>query len=306
MAAHEFVLAQERLLRRLTDSLPVGIAQADSDGLIVLRNQRLTAILGRANATTIAELFACLAAEDHNAFDDAVAAALTGTDSDLEVDACQDSATPLRCHLTLRALDDGNGVIVCVEDITDRARLRDELDHRATFDALTECHNRASTLHEVHRALTALATGNSHGVTVVFIDLDGFKAVNDRHGHAAGDEVLRRVGGCLRDAMRSSDIVGRIGGDEFLVLSTATNSCDQAMALGDRVADAVAATIGPSPGHRVAASFGIAWTGPHDLTPHAADDLISRADAAMYESKRNGDGRPVHATAIPSPLGAGP
>jgi diguanylate cyclase (GGDEF)-like protein/PAS domain S-box-containing protein len=296
MAAHEFVRAQESLLRRLTDSLPVGIAQADGDGLIVHRNQRLTAILGRPSATTLAELFGSLAENHREPFFAAVDEALAGLDSDLEVEIGGNGSDPLRGHVTLRALEDSQGVIVCVDDITDRARLRDELHRRATFDALTGCHNRASTLSEVVQALNRLAAGGGAGVTVVFLDLDGFKSVNDLHGHATGDARLRDVGACLRSTVRSGDIVGRLGGDEFLVLSTAPNGPEQAMALAARLARSLGATIPPSTGRTAAASIGVTWTGQREpaLSP-SPDDLISAADYAMYRSKINRDGRPVWA-----------
>jgi diguanylate cyclase (GGDEF)-like protein len=318
MAAHEFVRAQEHLLRRLTDSLPVGVAQADADGLIVHRNQRLTAIVGRPDATTLTQLFDSASATHQAAFADAVTDALSGHDSDLEIDIddihidagagdqSEDDALR-RCHLTLRALDDGHGVIVCVDDITDRARLRDELHHRATFDALTNCHNRAATLHAVQQELDALAAGRHPGVTVVFIDLDGFKSVNDRHGHAAGDARLRDVARCLRAAAHGRDIVGRLGGDEFLVLSTTPASPDQATAMAARLADALADAIPPSHGHRAAASIGLTWTSRNEPPPTpTADDLINAADTAMYQSKANGDGRPIHTNPATSPTTATP
>src|SRR5207237_4161487 len=131
--------------------------------------------------------------------------------------------------------DDGgevSGAIVCVEDVTDSVRLRGELEHRATYDVLTRCHNRASIMSTLEAALAAGATSTTG---VAFLDIDGFKSVNDSLGHAAGDELLVVVADRLRAAVRGRDIVGRFGGDEFLIVCPDVGDPAEALALAQRV-----------------------------------------------------------------------
>ena len=93
--------------------------------------------------------------------------------------------------------------------------MRNELERRASLDPLTKCHNRRSIMTTLERTL-AKYRETSLGVAVIFVDLDRFKPVNDRFGHAAGDELLTVLADRLRRTVRADDIVGRIGGDEFL------------------------------------------------------------------------------------------
>jgi diguanylate cyclase (GGDEF)-like protein len=131
---------------------------------------------------------------------------------------------------------------------------------------------------------------------VVFVDVDCFKAVNDEHGHAVGDELLRAVARRLQAGVREGDMVGRIGGDEFLVVCPDIGGADSAMRLAERLSAAVRhesirAAIGNIAPQ---VSIGVAWSEGDDL---AADAIVLQADAAMYESKRRGTGEPQLANA---------
>ena len=128
-------------------------------------------------------------------------------------------------------------------------------------------------------------------VGVIFLDLDGFKLVNDTHGHRTGDlvlvEAVRRVEQCIRD----TDTLGRLGGDEFLVVCT--DACDLAavVQIGTRIADMFAVPVDlADDAIAIRASIGIAVGHGSSTT---SESLIADADAAMYVAKRNGDGRPV-------------
>jgi diguanylate cyclase (GGDEF)-like protein len=151
----------------------------------------------------------------------------------------------------------------------------------ASTDALTGCPNRRAFLDRLGGAITAAGTGRRSAVCL--IDLDGFKAVNDRDGHAAGDAALVAITAALTGAVRDSDIVARLGGDEFAVLADVSATMD-ADELAERLRDAVA-EAGRDCG--VTASVGVALV---DL----ADDvnlLLHRADAAMYRAKTSGGNR---------------
>ncbi|MCE0537846.1 EAL domain-containing protein [Kineosporia rhizophila] len=203
--------------------------------------------------------------------------------------------------LRLRPLPGPLGEVVhaSIEQIVDtfRAReaLQEELAHQANHDPLTGLANRAQVLEQ----LTALL-GDDEPEThtgVLFIDLDGFKAVNDTHGHAAGDRVLIEVAQRLSAGLRPSDVVGRFGGDEFVVLLPKVPGIAPLAELAQRLVAAVSWS-GPLDGGadgdrgavrnvQVGASIGVALSSP-DST---ADTLLAEADLAAYRAKRAGRGR---------------
>ncbi len=176
----------------------------------------------------------------------------------------------------------------------DRRVLTRRLHRLATYDGLTGCLNyqafQTALANEAQRA-----ERYGRPLTVVIADLDGFKAVNDRHGHAAGDVALTRIAAALLDGVRSPDFVGRIGGDEFVLLLPET-STPEAHELVERLRADIERAETPE---RVTMSFGLStWRGPGD----SSSELLGRADSALYEAKRHGRDR----LAIAPPSGASP
>jgi diguanylate cyclase (GGDEF)-like protein/PAS domain S-box-containing protein len=180
---------------------------------------------------------------------------------------------------------DVRGVVVNLHDISDRKRAEEELSHQAFHDALTGLANRALFRDRLDHALERNA-GTGTDPAVIFMDLDGFKNVNDSLGHDVGDELLREVAARLTTAVRRGDTVGRLGGDEFAILIEQSNRpLDEATAMADRVLQVLrdpvrlgARTI------TVSASVGIAvGDGMSDST-----GLLRDADVAMYQSKATG------------------
>ena len=167
----------------------------------------------------------------------------------------------------------------------------DELEYRALHDPLTDLPNRTLVL---DRAEQILARGRRQDVpvTALFVDIDGFKQINDRHGHHAGDEVLRQVGARLKTVLRENDTVGRLGGDEFVMLIDSLGLEAAPDLVAERILDVLRQPIRLSQsGHSqsehspicVTASIGIA-TG----RPASAEDLMQNADLALYEAKATG------------------
>lgn len=296
MAAHEAVQQRERLLRRVAESLPVGIMQLSADRALVYANARLAALLGIDAVSGVADLLAVVPEADRDPLAEALDAALDGeTDTELEIAVVHQASGEARvCAVSLVSLSDREGApgaLLSLTDVTDSARMRAELTAKATYDVLTGCHNRASTMAFLEQLLADPAAGPT---AVIFVDLDRLKPVNDSLGHDAGDELLALTAARLTGVLRRDDIVGRIGGDEFLVVCRGLETPKAALDMGTRVREALVApavlTAGPVD---VSASIGVAHATPG--TDVAA--LIRQADRAMYVSKQEGRGRPVLADA---------
>jgi len=307
MAAQEQVREREALLHDLTEALPVGVLQLGREAQVLHANARLFDILGtrepvELDGLPVGALLPPLdphyATRLHAAVADVLA---TGTGRDLALTRRRHSdRTQVHLEVTVRpvvsAADGVRGAVVVFDEVTERIRLRAELEDRATYDQLTRCLNRAAALAALEDLVEASReSGTEQGVGVLFIDLDGFKAVNDDWGHAAGDEMLVVVAQRLRSAVRGSDVVGRIGGDEFVVSRGGCREYELT-ALVQRVHKALSGTArlgcGPVP---LGASVGIAWASAVSTT---AGLLLNNADAAMYAVKRQ---RQAGRTSPPAP-----
>jgi diguanylate cyclase (GGDEF)-like protein len=168
----------------------------------------------------------------------------------------------------------------------DNARLHGMVERQALVDGLTGLANRRAASDALH-AEAARATRLETPLSVVLADLDGFKDVNDVYGHAVGDEVLRVFAEVLRETLRESDVAGRWGGEEFLLLLPGADE-EGAAQLADRVRRALAARSIPGvPDLRVTASFGVAEYAGETNT----EQLVAAADSALYRAKRAGKDR---------------
>ncbi len=181
----------------------------------------------------------------------------------------------------------GDGIALTLRDITEQRLLQRSLEHQAVHDPLTLLPNRVLIEQRIDEALTDLAFTPST-VTVLFIDLDRFKLINDGIGHAAGDQLLIQFAHRLRDAVRSTDAIGRLGGDEFLVVLNDVGKprCDEII---DRILTSCRAPYSID-GREifVSATVGAASTTTHDASPAG---LIADADRAMYAAKMLGGDR---------------
>ncbi|MCP3816799.1 EAL domain-containing protein [Streptomyces sp. A3M-1-3] len=185
------------------------------------------------------------------------------------------------------------GLILNSRDVTERVRLQAQLQHNAEHDPLTDLPNRALFTQRVRQALTGRRASDP-GTAVLFIDLDGFKAVNDSIGHQAGDELLIQAARRLQDSVRAGDTAARLGGDEFAALILGDGGRDrsareyQVHEIADRLRVTLSKPyrIGCSD-VRVAASIGVAFA-EEGITP---TDLMRNADLAMYRAKAAGKDR---------------
>lgn len=169
-----------------------------------------------------------------------------------------------------------------------RKQMETQLRHMARHDPLTDLPNRQLVHDRLHHALM-LAQRESSPLAVLSVDLDDFKPVNDRHGHAAGDRVLQEVARRLLHSVRASDTVGRLGGDEFVVLLHTLQDAADARQVADKIATALSQPHDiDGQAVTVSASIGIALAPQHGRD---AAELLHLADAAMYAAKREGGNR---------------
>ncbi|WFU81686.1 EAL domain-containing protein [Bradyrhizobium sp. CIAT3101] len=178
------------------------------------------------------------------------------------------------------------GWLATHDDVTERIRADERIAHMAHYDALTDLPNRVLMRGHLERRVAELAQGNPFAI--LYIDVDEFKGVNDSLGHEVGDELLRQVAGRLRACVSGNDLVARLGGDEFAIVKAGT--CDQAAlsALAEQILTSLRMPV-DCKGQEITtdASIGIAIAPDHGDN---LEDLLKRADLAMYAAKSEGRG----------------
>ena len=188
-----------------------------------------------------------------------------------------------------------SGIVLVLRDVAERAEREERLRDEALHDDLTGLPNRALFYDRLERAL------GSEGAGLLYCDLDGFKAVNDRHGHHAGDEVLIEAARRISSVLRAGDTAARLGGDEFGVLLNGVAGPNDAVQAAQRVLGTFREPIQTSEGPvRLHPSVGVAVAKGHDTAP---DELLRRADLAMYEAKRSAVRRWSLYSALIEPVG---
>jgi diguanylate cyclase (GGDEF)-like protein/PAS domain S-box-containing protein len=289
--SEERALAQEQLrrsndrFRALVNNARDVITVVDVAGRIRYQSPSVLAALGRSHEELLGSDFADLVhADDHARMRATLAGSLAAPSVPISDAWRLRVGGDVRLHeVTVCALVDDpavGGVVLNYRDITERARLQRQLEHQANTDVLTGLPNRA----HLQDALVRIAAGQED-VAVLFIDLDGFKVVNDSLGHAAGDRLLQSVARRLASGVRAEDLVARLGGDEFTVVVTGERVA-QAQVLAERLIDSINEPfLVNGQVVLVGASVGIASTAEGERSP---DALMRNADAAMYRAKGNG------------------
>ena len=200
---------------------------------------------------------------------------------------CRDGST-VWTEVRATGMTSASGAFLCImgvtRDITERRRLQEEIKAQATRDGLTGVWNRRR-LEELGRFEVQRFERYGHPLSVVFMDLDHFKRVNDQAGHGVGDAVLKDFCAAAQGCLRSTDLLGRWGGEEFLVLLPNTVQA-HARPLAERIRGAMAARVSPEAG-QVTASLGVAQCRAGDTW----ESLVARADEALYRAKAGGRNR---------------
>ncbi len=194
------------------------------------------------------------------------------------------------CWLSISAVSDDAGLVTHYvathTDITLRKAAEDEVKHLAFFDPLTNLPNRRLLADRLHQGVTHAKRDQGH-VALIFVDLDRFKPINDRYGHAAGDQLLQSVAHRLRACVRESDTVARVGGDEFVVLLDGINHTNDAMQVAEKIHAVLLEPFRLASGQSVhiSSSAGVALYPEHGMDEAT---LSHHADVAMYAAKAAG------------------
>lgn len=293
--AEEVRRESEERFRSAFESASVGMALVGTDGRLLKVNAALCEMLGYAEPELLAMTVADFTHPDDLGQDSAQMARMRAGEIPVyqkEKRYIHKAGHLVWALLNLSMVRDLHGkppyFVGQVQDITERKLAEAELYRLATDDPLTGLFNRRRFQDELENQLEYADRYGSHGA-VLFVDLDGFKYVNDTLGHQAGDELLVSVAALLRRRMRKTDFVARLGGDEFAILLLQVDQ-EEAQQIAGELLKAVQGQAFPVVGRTVnlAASTGIALFPQHGLS---ATELLAKADIAMYEAKESGRGR---------------
>lgn len=291
----EELVERERAFRSLAENAPDNIARYDTEGRLIYLNPPLEATMGKPAGQLLgkrpSEHF-----DDgrYDLYEEKIFHVIeTGQETMFELAT---SSTPMEVtyhwvHMVAERDESGvlTGVLAVGRDITKRKRLEKELEHQAHFDHLTGLANRR---HFLDQAQSELARIGRYGgeLSLIMFDIDHFKRFNDTYGHDIGDLVLQKIAEISRETMRESDIVGRIGGEEFVVLLPHSD-IQQAMDAAERLRVAIAkgqVRLESGLPLRFTASLGVITTRGKLKN---IDELLIQVDAAMYQAKESGRNR---------------
>jgi diguanylate cyclase (GGDEF)-like protein/PAS domain S-box-containing protein len=291
--ARDAVRATEARFRSFVQHSSDVIVLLDVEGTIRYVSPSVTRALGHEPDALLGRPLVSLVHDDDlevagSAVAKAVASAGFSGPAVVRVGSARGEWRTMECVATNLVADPAvGGIVVNARDVTERATLQEQLLHQAYHDPLTGLANRALFRDRVAQALARLGR-RRQSVSVLFLDLDDFKTVNDSLGHAAGDRLLSAVAERLLNATRGCDTVARLGGDEFAVLIEHGLADEDALVVADRIARALRAPVALDATELVAGvSIGLARARPQD----GPEELLRNADVAMYRAKTAGKGR---------------
>lgn len=286
----------EARYRELVNRLPVIVCELSASGETLFVNDAVTLITGYRPDELVGQSWWDILAPETDA------AELTDVRERLKIDDLAAHEMLMRHKnghaltlewnsTTARNADGRSGNVVCIGmDVTERVRMRDELMWMAVRDELTGLSNRRGFLTLAEQQLKGAAR-EKKSMLAVFVDLDGLKAINDQLGHAEGDQALKDMAGLMRSTFRDSDVVGRIGGDEFVALVTEGSPFRSDGVIQRLQTSLVTFNAESDRPYHLSASIGVARYDPD--SPIAIDSLVNRADTIMYENKQRRQRRDV-------------
>jgi diguanylate cyclase (GGDEF)-like protein/PAS domain S-box-containing protein len=291
--AEEALAATERQYRSVFDAATIGLMTVDLEGKVLEANSVVERVLAHPRGS-LAGLSLTIDLEAGAETDRHIEELAAGSKDRFELEHRLRAfdGSLIWCRTVMALVRDGAGrpdhLTAMVENIDGRKRAEADLVHRTIHDPLTMLPNREHFLERLAAARAERSIPNLD-VGVVFVDLDNFKHVNDSLGHEVGNELLVAVAARLGAAVRPADLVARFGGDEFLVLAERLSDAQDATKLAWRLAHSLRTPFSVGGTEiSVTASFGVATSRDPD---EADEDLVRKADAAMYTAKQRGSNR---------------
>ena len=282
------------LLEATLEHMDQGVAKISATGVVELCNRRAMELLDlpaelMASKPTLVNVLAYLRARgEFQGASQEVQDLLRHSNGGVDQPQVYDRPRPDGRILEVQIVPiKGGGALRTFTDVTQRKQAEQQIRHVAEHDGLTGLLNRTAFLQALQAAATDVHR-SGRGFAVLYVDLDGFKPVNDRYGHAVGDQLLVWVARQLTQAAREDDVVARLGGDEFALLQRGVSDGDSAYRLADRLVQALGQpTEIEAHALQIGASIGIVLS-PGDGTE--AEELLRKADSAMYLAKATGRG----------------
>jgi diguanylate cyclase (GGDEF)-like protein/PAS domain S-box-containing protein len=295
--AEEALRAAEEQFRTAFEEAPIGMVLADLDGRLLQVNRAMCEITGHSEEQLAAATLATITHPvDFERDREELRRMVVGETSKYRAERrfirADGELVPVDLSIAVvrNAAGDAHHFLVQVDDITERKRFEGQLQYLADHDALTGMFNRRRFEEELAREFARARRYGGAGALLA-IDLDHFKYVNDSLGHSVGDELITRVGGVFRQHLRATDIVSRLGGDEFTVILPGA-SRDEAVQVAENLLSALRTEgridYGGGTRKRVTASIGIAMFAGGATS---AEELVVDADIAMYDAKEAGRDR---------------
>ncbi|MGE5505693.1 MAG: diguanylate cyclase [Actinomycetota bacterium] len=287
--------AARRFAERLIDTLPNPVWFKDDKGRYRLTNRAFCEFFtgGGDWQGRVVDDLPCTGLAEADAGSDALVASGKAARIEQEVtlgraDGAQRTVLLAKCAVEAETGSSGGGIIGVLTDITERKQMESDLHRLATTDPLTGAANRRQFIHlamqEIERSLRY-----GSALSMIMIDIDHFKHINDAFGHSVGDEALIAVVAACRASLREVDVVGRMGGEEFAVLLPET-ALPGALEVAERLRRAISAAVPRSApeGLKLAASLGVAQRATGETV---VDHVLGRADKALYRAKNEGRDR---------------
>ncbi|OLS40064.1 histidine kinase N-terminal 7TM domain-containing protein [Bacillus sp. MRMR6] len=271
---------------RVFESMREGVVVVNQNGVIVDYNPAVKKVMTNLTPKTIGMPIIEVVSENGELAE----IICLGQECDFALVSDENGAM-IHYHIQFSSVKNNNhqdiGKMIMFDDVTERVLLQEKLKELACFDGLTQVYNRTFFIQEAERMLEVLRKSGGD-VSIIMFDIDHFKSINDSFGHEAGDRVLADITGVAKECIRSRDIVGRYGGEEFILFMPDTAS-DEAWEIAENIRLEIADTVFNEVNIKVTASFGIASTTATEMeNDYTIKNIMNKADQALYTAKRNG------------------
>ncbi len=287
--AEELIRQEQQTLQTFLDAITEPAYLLDTEGRLLSANQALAAYLGKDLQSMLGEKAESVFAMDFSPYEKLVEEKVIDAQEPLTIQfqkgqrVFEDTVYPVK---------ESEGTIhlmaVLREDVTERVTSERQLRYDVDHDALTGLDNRRSFLSNLETAVSKVSAGER--VTLLYADLDGFKEINDRHGHEAGDQVLQSVAKLLLSSLRNEDLAARLGGDEFAIILM-DRTAEEGVRIGERLVRKVAELRFEFENQAVGLGLSVGVSQLDGKTEAAVE--LRRADETMYHAKKTGKSRVV-------------